>query len=136
MRIVLDTNVLVSGLLSPFGPAAEILRMTASGVLSICYDSRIITEYRDVLLRPKFAFPAEHVEALLDQIEACGRLASPVPLRSRLPDPHDEPLLEVALASSAEDLVTGNLRHFPMPARDGMSVVSPSEFLDIYRRKV
>ena len=64
MKIVLDTNVLVSGLLNPYGPPGRIVQMVAAGALQLCFDARIICEYRDVLVRPVFGFQAEHVEAL------------------------------------------------------------------------
>lgn len=135
MKIVLDTNVLVSGLLSAYGAPAEIVRMAASGVLELCYDSRILTEYREVLLRPRFAFAPGHVAALLRQIEAGGHLVAPSPLPHRLPDPDDEPFLEVAAASGARFLVTGNLRHYPAGKRQGVKVVAPAQFIEIYRQE-
>ncbi|MBM3277488.1 MAG: PIN domain-containing protein [Candidatus Handelsmanbacteria bacterium] len=46
MRVVLDTNVLVSGLLSPYGPPVELVRLVAMGVLQVCYEARILAEYR------------------------------------------------------------------------------------------
>ncbi len=64
MKIVLDTNVLVSGLLTPYGAAAEIVRLIASGVLSVCYDTRILLEYQEVLARPKFQFMEKFREHL------------------------------------------------------------------------
>lgn len=67
MRIVLDTNVLVSGLLNPYGAPGQIARMVATGEISLCFDARILGEYRDVLVRPRFGFRAEHVDALLEQ---------------------------------------------------------------------
>ena len=134
MRVVLDTNVLVSGLLSPYGPCGEILKMLDAGSLVPLHDARILWEYREVLDRPKFAFPKEVVEALPDQIQADGEAVAPVPLRRRLPDPDDEAFLEVALAGKADCLVTGNLRDYPERAREGMRVVSPVEFLDIVRK--
>lgn len=134
MKVVLDTNILVSGLLSPFGPAGEIVRMAASGILELCYDARILCEYRNVLLRPKFAFDQVQVDYLLDHIRACGDLVAAKPLAKRLPDGDDEPFLEVALAGKARCLVTGNPKHYPVKEREGMLVVSPAEFLDICRK--
>jgi len=72
MKVVLDTNVIVSGLLSPFGRAGEIMRLVASGKLELCYDARIISEYKSVLLRNKFSFLKESVEDLIDQIRFAG----------------------------------------------------------------
>ena len=132
MRIVLDTNVLVSGLITPFGPAGDIVRLLAIGTICACFDARILGEYREVLSRPAFRLAAEHVQALLDQIEADGMLVTARPLAARLPDPDDEMFLAVALSGNARCLVTGNLRHFPDESRRGLPVVSPRRFLDLY----
>ena len=136
MRVVLDTNVIVSGLLSPFGAPGEIIRMVASGFLEFCYDARILSEYQNVLTRQKFPFDQAHVEDLLEQIEFCGHITTGRPLAKRLPDPDDEPFLEVALGGKAQYLVTGNLKHFPVKKRQGIRVVSPGEFLEIYRKSM
>lgn len=135
MNIVLDTNVIVSGLLSPFGPCGEIASMVSSGELRLCFDARILAEYREVLRRPKFGFDQEKVAALLEQIDSCGRLTAPSPLQAKLPDADDEPFLEVAAASSAASIVTGNPAHFPSKLCRGVLVLSPSEFLRRYRQK-
>ena len=136
MRVVVDTNVLVSGLLSPFGPPGVIVRLVSAGRLSICYDARIVAEYTDVLNREAFPFSRDEISALTAQIEAGGVLASPVPLTVRLPDPDDEPFLEVAVAARAEYLVTGNGDHFPPDRRAGVRVVSPREFIDAERSRI
>lgn len=135
MRVVIDTNVLVAGLLSPFGRPGEVVRMIAAGSLSLLYDARIIAEYIQVLKRPKFSFSPEHIEALLDQVKAVGVIVASDPLSVRLPDEEDEAFLEVALAGRAECLITGNLKHFPSAARQGMRVLTPAEFLDFYRQR-
>lgn len=136
MRIVLDTNVLVSGLLTPFGASAQIVRMVASGHVVVCYDARILTEYEDVLRRPKFDFSSAEVSALLEQIEGEGISFGTVPLDTALPDRDEEPFLEVAVAANAESpdddvpLVTGNTKHYPEENRQGVPVVSPRFFVD------
>lgn len=135
MKVVVDTNVLVAGLLSPFGPPGEIVRMIASGAVRVCLDARILTEYADVLGRPKFQFEAEQVQTLLEQIRMDGLSVAGTPLASRLPDRTDEPFLETALAGDAACLITGNSKHFPATKRQGMIVLSPAEFLDLYRKQ-
>lgn len=135
MKVVIDTNVIVSGLISPFGSSGEIIRMVASGDLQLCYDARILSEYQDVLVRKKFPFDQIRVGDLLEQIKACGYVATGKPIAKRLPDINDEPFLEVAFGGRAEYLVTGNLKHYPANRRKGMLIVSPSEFIEIYRRK-
>jgi putative PIN family toxin of toxin-antitoxin system len=133
LRIVLDTNVLVSGLLSPFGPPGEIVRMVSAGTIRLCVDARLAAEYEQVLLRPRFGFDPDGVASLVDYIDTTGRKAASVPLRMRLPDPDDEAFLEVAIACDADYLVTGNLVHFPSEAGAGVSIVSPAAFVEIYR---
>lgn len=134
MNVVIDTNVLVSGLLSPFGPPGEIVRMVSSGALSLCLDSRILSEYSQVLKRPKFQFRAEEVDALLEQIQSRGSIVGSEPLTRRLADPHDEAFLEAAVAGNVEMLVTGNLKHFP-GSFNRVKIVSPAVFLENYRKR-
>jgi putative PIN family toxin of toxin-antitoxin system len=136
MKIVLDTNVLVSGLLSPFGPCGEILRMVSSGELTLALDARILAEYQEVLTRPKFNFDHEKNTALLDQIEHLGTIIAASPLVQPLPDPDDESFLEVAIAARVACLVTGNRVHFPPESCQGVTVLSPSEFLMFYRQHI
>lgn len=135
MRIVLDTNVLVSGLLSPFGPPGEIVRMVSAGAVTLCVDARVMAEYELVLLRAKFGFDPDDVAALLDYIDFRCEVVAASPLVKRLPDPDDEPFLEVALTCRADCLVTGNIAHFPRDARVDALIVSPGEFMDAYRAK-
>ena len=133
MKVVLDTNVLVSGLLSPYGPSADALRLVAAGQVRLCYDARILAEYEQVLRRPRFAFDLAHVRVLLREIAADGDLVQAVPLRRALPDPDDEPFLAVALAGPARCLVTGNGSHYPTAQRQGMQVLTPAQFVEWYR---
>lgn len=133
MKIVLDTNVLVSGLLTPFGSSGEIVRMVSAGILILQYDSRMLLEYQEVLYRPKFQFDREHIDTLLAYIKQNGQIIPAGPLKKRLPDPDDEPFLEIAIEGRASCLITGNKSHFPRQSRQGMKILSPSEFIDFYR---
>ena len=131
MKIVLDTNVLVSGILSPNGPPAAVLRALLTERVTLCFDERIVSEYRDVLTRTKFSFDRDLVEELIGFLESAGSPTLAAPLAVTLPDPWDQMFIEVAIASQADYLVTGNLKHFPETARAGVSVVSPRAFLDL-----
>ena len=135
MKIVLDTNVLVSGLLTPFGSSAEIVRMVFSGELLLYIDARILSEYQDVLHRPKFKFNKDQIGILIDFIKQYGQFISSSPLTNRLPDPDDEPFLEVAIAGRVRSLVTGNTAHYPSPLREGIDIFPPSEFIAFYRKQ-
>jgi predicted nucleic acid-binding protein len=109
--------------------------MVASGTLRLCFDARILTEYEEVLARPKFRFNIEQTRALMDHFQAEGFSVASNPLPVRLPDPSDEPFLESAVTGKADCLITGNTRHFPPARREGMTVLSPREFLDYYRKR-
>lgn len=131
MRIVLDTNVLVSGVLSPYGPPGRCLDLILEGDLTLLFDDRILAEYRDVLLRPRFDLVAKDVVVLIDSLTAGGQPISASPLDRSLPDPDDLPFLEVAVAGSADALVTGNARHFPKEATSPeVEILAPAQLLD------
>ena len=136
MIIVLDTNVLISGILKPFSQAAAILRLVATGSLQAAFDIRLLSEYGDVLSRPKFSFSGDQVRSFLDQLELEGFNVSASPLPFRLRDPDDEPFLEVALAARAMAIVTGNKRHFPYKEFEGVKILSPAEFIDLFSGKI
>jgi putative PIN family toxin of toxin-antitoxin system len=130
LKIVLDTNVLVSGFLSPDGPPAAVLRALLTERVQLCFDERIVSEYRDVLTRTKFSFDRDVVEELIGFLEAAGTPTLAGPLAVTLPDPWDQMFIEVAVASEADFLVTGNLNHFPETARAGVRIISPRDFLE------
>jgi len=136
MIVVLDTNVIVSGILRPYSKAAAILRLVATGTIKLAYDLRILSEYQDVLNRPKFPFTRADTNIFLNQVEKEGILVSVMPLKFRLPGPDDEPFLEVALGARAEAIITGNKRHFPKKDYQGIRILSPAEFLEIFGDKI
>jgi putative PIN family toxin of toxin-antitoxin system len=133
MKIVLDTNVLVSGLLNPHGPPGRIVQLVAAGQLRLCFDARILSEYHEVILRPLFAFSPHQVRALLEQIAAVGKSVPSQPLREALPDPDDRAFLEVAIAAGGAVLVTGNARHYPEKCRGAIRVLCAREFLEAWQ---
>ena len=129
MRIVLDTNVLVSGLLNPRGSPGRIVDLMLAGDVDLAVDDRILDEYLEVLSRREFGFEPKDIESLIAVIVATAVHVQAAPLENPLPDRDDEAFLEVALAAEVKALVTGNLRHFPAHLRCGVQVVSPAQFL-------
>lgn len=128
MRIVLDTNVLVSAFLSPDGAPAQVLTLVLGGEVDLLFDARILAEYEEVLARPRFKLDADDVAEVLRQLEAEGERIAAAPVERQLPDPDDQPFLEVALAGRADAIVTGNPRHFPRGL--GVDVLSPRALLE------
>jgi len=130
VKIVLDTNVLVSALLSPYGPPAAVLQLILSGRVLICFDARILSEYQEVLGRAKFDFDLRLIEDVLEFLKTEGSLEVSVPLDLALPDAADTMFIEVGVAGAVDYFVTGNLKHFPADQRQGLTVVSPREFIE------
>jgi putative PIN family toxin of toxin-antitoxin system len=126
---VIDTNVLVSGLLRAESPTGEIIDNIFGNSITPVFDDRILFEYRDVLVRPKFSFPAQVVEDLLSAISTIGRPVIATHTHVRLPDEKDRCFYECALATNSGILITGNKKHFPERACPGVRVYSPVEFL-------
>jgi len=128
--IVLDTNVIVSAGINPAGPPAKIVAdLVLSGKVHIVTSPKVAAEYREVVRRAKFhryGFPPLWLEYL---IEESMRLPDPGSWPSGCPDPKDAPVIALAHAAGAW-LVTGNLKHFPEPVRNGVTVVSPDDYLE------
>ncbi|MCL2486036.1 MAG: putative toxin-antitoxin system toxin component, PIN family [Oscillospiraceae bacterium] len=130
-KAVIDTNVLVSALLTPDGNPAKILSLALNGRISVCHDSRILLEYEDVLSRPKFPFAPEDVSGLIDVLVQVGTSVVATPLTDRFTDEADKKFYEVAKHCGAK-LITGNLKHFP----DDSDVLSPAEFMRIAMKNI
>ena len=129
MNIVLDTNVLVSGLLNPHGAPGQIVRLVAAGDIILCHDARIIDEYRRVLQYEKFQFDEALAANLIDEIKASGIPVAAKPLGFALPDLEDEKFLEVAIAGGVACLVTGNIRYYKAPKSVSVKIVKPADFI-------
>lgn len=129
MRIVLDTNVLVSGLLNPRGAPGRILDLILAGELTLLVDDRILDEYRTVLRRPKFGFPPDDIADVMTFIEKESERVLASPLHISLTDRGDVPFLEVAVSASADALVTGNARHFQPAAALPLLIEGPARFV-------
>lgn len=136
MRIVVDTNVLVSGLLSPHGRPGRVVDLVVNARLSPLYDDRMLDEYRAVLRRDRFSFDPGDVRDFLNQLRAVGEHVTPEPWPGELPDPDDRPFLEVALSGRARVLVTGNRRDFePRRGTHSVRVVSPRELIELVKEE-
>ncbi|MGH7625267.1 MAG: putative toxin-antitoxin system toxin component, PIN family [Gemmatimonadaceae bacterium] len=134
LRIVLDTNVLISGLLSAHGPPAQLLDLALTGELALLLDDRILAEYREVTQRPRFGFSQADVARAVDALAVIAEHVAAPPLAVNLPDPGDLPFLEVAAAGGADALVTGNRRHFAtVRGRHHVRICAPRELLDTLR---
>ena len=126
LRVVLDTNVLISGFLSPRGVPARILLQVAGGTLVACYNQAILEEYEKILSRPGFKFEAtpEERRFVLDTLKENGLQFSMPPSVFPMKDESDRAFYDVAKAAGAF-LVTGNKKHYP----DEPFILTPRELL-------
>ena len=132
---VIDTNVLVSALLSSKDDTAtvQVLGKVITGEIIPVYSNVITKEYREVLSRKKFGFSGDLIEYLMSAVEKYGILVDPSPSGIALPDMKDVPFYEVVLEKRDDNayLVTGNIKHFPKEP----FIVTPRELLDILNNK-
>ena len=133
MKVVLDTNVLASACISLTGTCHQVVASMLKGRFTACIDSAIEAEYAEVLNRPELGIDDSERMPILDFVHVECEHVWPSSLSIDLPDESDRAFLEVAHAAGAI-LVTGNIKHFPKRARQGVTVVTPAEFLDALRQ--
>jgi putative PIN family toxin of toxin-antitoxin system len=132
LRVVLDTNVLISACLKPDGLEARVAAMAVAGALEACVTDEILAEYKDVLSRHKFRAWRDVSDALLAALAPRTlHVVGGAPVQASNDD-DDNRFLECAAASEAAFLITGNLRHYP-PAWGCTQIVNARGFFDIYR---
>lgn len=128
---VIDTNVIISALLSEYDDAAtvQVVRRMIEGKIIPVYSREIMKEYQEVLSRKKFGFPQDIVDYLLSAVAKYGIFIEPMPTDEILPDMKDLPFYEVVLEKREDDtyLVTGNLKHFP----EKNFIVTARQMIDI-----
>lgn len=128
---VLDTNVLVSGLLSAKGPPGRLIDAILARKLAIAFDDRILCEYREVLARPRFSFQASDVAAFWEILLFQRHLVA-MPMEGlKASDDSDTKFLEVAAATESKVVVTGNEKHYPEKTRGEVRILSPREAFEL-----
>jgi uncharacterized protein len=129
IRVVLDTNIVVSALLQPLGPPAQILMLALGGSIQFCVSSSVYAEYEVVIRRPRFQRIEDIIAGTLHAIRETGVWVRPTERVRVCPDPDDDIFLECAAAAKAAYVVTGNLKHFPV-SWAGIRIVTARWLLD------
>jgi putative PIN family toxin of toxin-antitoxin system len=125
-RVVLDTNIIASALMTPSGNPAKVYKMFINREIVLVYSEEIMLEYEDVLHRPRLSIPAENADTILEAIRQCGELVAPRPSTDPMADEDDRVFYDAARTAGAY-LVTGNTRHYPASS----FVLTPKEFLEL-----
>jgi len=133
MKIVLDTNALISGMLNPSGPPGRIVDLLRTDILQLAVDDRILAEYVDVMRRDYFLkyFSESDREDIIEYLSKNSHYSSSTVVVHNMPDEGDTPFLEIAITEEVP-LITGNIKHYPKQLRKGGIVLSPSQFLKKY----
>lgn len=127
VKVVLDTNILVSALWSADGNPNRITHLIPEQKIIPCYCEAILLEYRSVLNRPAFKFTAEQVDELLSKLAKFGEYYDVQKSDIVLPDESDRVFYDTAKTSNAI-LITGNTKHYPSEN----FIKTPVEFLTTF----
>ena len=133
LRLVIDTNILVSAALKPDGLQRTVLLLAITKPARLYVTDAILTEYREVLARPELRIRKGLRLQLLQLIKNHAQVVKPTRPLHAAKDASDDKFLECADAARADYLVTGNQRHFPkfwkktkvITSREFISIVAP-----------
>jgi len=126
MKIILDTNVIVSALLSLNGLPAKIFNLFLNGSVILTYDNLILAEYINTLYKEKFKFNKEQLGIIIDYIEKKGEYKIAIPQNIKLEDEDDKNFYDLFKSTDVNYLITGNKKHFPHEK----GIINPREFLE------
>ena len=130
MKVVLDTNVLVSATLSE-GPPYQILELAEDGTITSVTSPGIIEETRDVLTRDRLPFTNGQVDDFVEKVLSVSRVVAPeTDLQVIEDDPDDDKIVECAVAADADYIISGDSHLLSLEEYDGIPVLSPADFLD------
>jgi putative PIN family toxin of toxin-antitoxin system len=130
--MILDTNVLYAGLYSSEGASYQILRAIERGQIQIILSTTLLFEYEDILNRkkPELGLSEKQIEAVLDNLCRLSEHQKIYYLwRPFLKDPNDDHILELAVASQTEIIVTHNIKDFNGIDNFGIRAIPPKQLL-------
>ncbi|AOQ23297.1 hypothetical protein MTAT_18290 [Moorella thermoacetica] len=136
MKVVLDTNVVISGLLVPVGPPGRIIDLWADGKIDVVVSPAVITEYMEVFLRPKFA-KAGTMEERQQLLEGFINLANTILVLPDIEidiinaDPSDNRFLECARTGETDCIISGDSHLLALKEYEEIPIITPGQFLEI-----
>ena len=129
LRIVLDTNVIISGILFG-GIPRSILDMLISGQHDFFLSMAIIEEFREVLNRPKFGFDNGNALMVVEELHSLCTIVKPVKsIKFIIDDPADNKILECAVAANAEIIISGDSHLLSIGSYNGIKILSPRQLI-------
>ena len=130
LRLVIDTNIVVSAALKPDGLQRTVLVLAVTRPARLYVTHAVLAEYREVLARPEFKIRKGLRQQLLRLLTNRAHLVEPVRVLQVAKDPADNKFVECADAARADYLITGNAKHCPRFWKN-TKVITPREFISI-----
>jgi putative PIN family toxin of toxin-antitoxin system len=130
LRLVIDTNIVVSAALKPDGLQRTVLVLALTKPARLFVSEAILAEYRAVLMRPELKIRRGLRQQLLQLMKNRAHMVNPARAIRIARNPGDDKFLECADAARADYLITGNVRHFPMYWKK-TKVITSREFIGI-----
>jgi putative PIN family toxin of toxin-antitoxin system len=127
MKVVLDTNIIVSAFINPKGVPGEIISLILSKKITICYDNKIFSEYAEVLKKSKFNFDNMLIDEFLNFVKDNGEYIIAEPQKIKFDDEDDKLFYDVYKSSDANYIITGNKKHFPKEK----DIITPREYIKL-----
>lgn len=134
-KIVLDTNIVISAIISLGYPYKILHDLVATEKVKICLSEQILNEYTEVITRTKFAKYSnfkQNALLIVTNIKRVGKLHKPNIQLNIISDKADNRFLELATFSKADFLITGNTNHFTMTEFEGVKIISPKDYIENY----
>jgi putative PIN family toxin of toxin-antitoxin system len=128
MKVVLDTNIIVSAFINPRGAPGEIISLLLSKKITVCYDNKIFSEYVAVLKNSKFNFDNILVDEFLDFVKENGEYITAEPQKVKFEDEDDKAFYDAYKSSDAKYIITGNKKHFPKEE----NIITPREYIELH----
>jgi putative PIN family toxin of toxin-antitoxin system len=134
IKAVYDTNVIVSAALYEESLPALLLSLALEEEVRLFVSPALLHEYETVLKRPRFKLDENEIMELMKKIKRTAVMVTPTKRLSILKaDEADNRILECALKTGVDFIVTGNKKHFPFEEFKGVRIVTPREFIDQIR---
>lgn len=132
IRIVLDTNIIVSAYLNQDGLPFLILKLVLSGQVRLYASESILAEYKEVLARKSYSLDKRRARLLLKKLRSVAVIINPQPGPKLSPDPDDSMFVECSESAKADYLITGNTAHFPKGRWKYTEIVTPRQFIQSF----
>ena len=130
LKVVLDTNIIISAALSPQGKPAKVFKIiTSDDDMELSYNYTIFAEYKKVFAYKRLNIPNEKQKEFLDAIKEEGTVREPIKSDIILPDESDRIFYDTSKTANAY-LITGNMKHYP----NEDFIMTPAQFLEILEK--